>query len=334
MGADRLMPWVEKYRPRQLSDVAAQKQVVSALNSSLETGQVPHLLFYGPPGTGKTSTCVAMAKELYGEHYADRVLELNASDERGISVVREKVKGFASTAVASVSSGGKQLPPFKLIILDESDSMTGDAQSALRRTMELYTRVTRFCLICNYVSRIIEPLASRCAKFRFEPLPEEEFVAKIKYICKEERVELIGDALETLIEVSRGDLRRGITLLQTTSQFANGEVTSELICEMAGRPSDEFMQSVWESIQSNKFAEIDQCATNLQAEGYSGAAVIRLLQEQLLVKDDPMLTDETKAKMLLHLAAMDHATEEGASEDLQFRALLSQFTRAYHKIED
>jgi replication factor C subunit 2/4 len=173
------------------------------------------MLFYGPPGTGKTSTVLALAKELYGpELMKTRVLELNASDERGISIVREKVKNFARINVSQPTAEQKRLypcPPYKIIILDEADSMTQDAQSALRRTMETYSRITRFCLICNFVTRIIDPLASRCSKFRFKPLEEGSAMERLRDIAETEGVKYERGVLEKLIAVSDGDLRKAIT---------------------------------------------------------------------------------------------------------------------------
>ena len=220
-----MMPWVEKYRPKSIKDVSAQEEVTATLAKSIETRNLPHLLFYGPPGTGKTSTILAIAHELYGQQlYKARILELNASDERGIKVVRDKIKLFAQTAVGSNDTvNGRPCPPFKLIILDEADSMTSDAQAALRRTMETYSKITRFCLICNYVTRIIEPLASRCAKFRFRPLPKASMEGRLQMIAQGEGLTFKhkneAAVLDTIMTLSGGDMRRAIQLMQSAKQL-------------------------------------------------------------------------------------------------------------------
>ncbi len=189
------------------------------------------MLFYGPPGTGKTSTILALAKELYGpEMFRTRVLELNASDERGISIVREKVKDFARMQLSNPPPQYKDrypCPPYKIIILDEADSMTQDAQSALRRTMETYSKITRFCLICNYVTRIIDPLASRCSKFRFKMLDQGNAKKRLEDIAKNESVKLEDGALDALIKCSEGDLRKAITFLQSAARLVGAVKTSQ-----------------------------------------------------------------------------------------------------------
>lgn len=215
-------------RPKSLDDVTAQDHTVTVLRRTLQSANLPHMLFYGPPGTGKTSTVLALAKQLYGpELIKTRVLELNASDERGISIVREKVKDFARMQLSNPPSGpaGEEYrkkylcPPYKIIVLDEADSMTQDAQSALRRTMETYSKITRFCLVCNYVTRIIDPLASRCSKFRFKSLDEGNAGKRLEEIAKLEDVKLEDGVVNTLLRCSEGDLRKAITFLQSAARL-------------------------------------------------------------------------------------------------------------------
>ncbi|MCJ1260457.1 Subunit of heteropentameric Replication factor C (RF-C) [Lobaria immixta] len=210
-------------RPKSLKDVTAQDHTITVLQRTLQASNLPHMLFYGPPGTGKTSTILALAKELFGpEMFRTRVLELNASDERGISIVREKVKDFARMQLSNPPPLYKDkypCPPYKIIILDEADSMTQDAQSALRRTMETYSKITRFCLICNYVTRIIDPLASRCSKFRFKTLDQGNAKKRLEDIAVNEDVKLEPGAVDTLIQCSEGDLRKAITFLQSAARL-------------------------------------------------------------------------------------------------------------------
>ena len=218
------LPWVEKYRPKSVDEVSHQGDVIGSLRKAIEEKNLPHLIFYGPPGTGKTSTILAAARELFGKDYRSRVMELNASDERGIAVVRNKIKSFAQVAVSSQTerSGVDAPPPYKLIVLDEADSMTTDAQSALRRTMETYSKVTRFCIICNYISRLIPPIASRCAKFRFKALPAEAMIERLRFISDQEGVEIAPEGLVELMRLSEGDMRRAIQMLQSLHQLHGG----------------------------------------------------------------------------------------------------------------
>lgn len=272
------------------------------------------MLFYGPPGTGKTSTILALAKELYGpEMFRTRVLELNASDERGISIVREKVKDFARMQLSNPPPHYKDrypCPPYKIVILDEADSMTQDAQSALRRTMETYSKITRFCLICNYVTRIIDPLASRCSKFRFKPLDQGNAKKRLEDIAENENVKLEAGAVDTLIKCGEGDLRKAITFLQSAARLvgavkpkANGHsrkrkvieddededamdvdgvddtiVTIRSIEEIAGVIPNDVVDGLLKAMQPSSrravYEAVAKQVTDLVADGWSATQVV------------------------------------------------------------
>src|SRR5712692_6089383 len=222
------MMWVEKYRPKKLEDLVNQASMKERLTPLLERkGELPHLLFAGPPGSGKTTTALIIVKEILGELSSDYTLSLNASDERGIDMVRERVKNFARY------SDRRDGVPFRLIILDEADSMTADAQTALRRIMEESSQFTRFILICNYSSGIIEPLQSRCAIFRFQRLDEGSVTTHLEEIAKKEKLKHSGDAVfGAIYEATQGDLRQAINLMQTAS--AEGEITTESVKSVSG----------------------------------------------------------------------------------------------------
>lgn len=299
-----------------MDDISSQEQAVMVLKKALQSDNLPHLLFYGPPGTGKTSTILALANELYGPQLIkSRVLELNASDERGIQIVRDKVKNFSrSTVTAKVD--GFPCPQYKIVILDEADSMTKDAQSALRRTMETYSKTTRFCLVCNYVSRIIEPITSRCAKFRFKSLPVEDLEERIKLICAQEGVNLGPGALKALIDCSGGDLRKAITFLQSGFSLQGKEpITPKMIHEMAGVIPSDIMQTLIESWTANDIKVIQKVVQNIMNEGYSGEKILSQIHEEIVKTE--FLDTLQKANISQYMAVADIDLVQGADEHLQ-----------------
>jgi len=317
------LPWNEKFRPKTLDEVAYQTDVVSALRMSLESANLPHLLFYGPPGTGKTSTILAVSRELYGPALMkNRVLELNASDERGINVIRHKVKNFARITVGITKDHDPKYPcpPYKIIILDEADSMTRDAQSALRRTMEKWSKVTRFCLICNYVSRILAPVASRCAKFRFQSLPSEHIARKLRYIAEAEKITVDDDTIVALEEVSGGDMRKAITFLQSAALMvpAGEKVMSRHVREVTVRIPDHFVETVFQACFKN-FADIYDCAKLTIQEGYPVNMMLEGLQSKIINSD---MSDLAKARSCMAVSIADTCLEDGANEFLQLLRVL------------
>ncbi|KDO23103.1 hypothetical protein SPRG_11947 [Saprolegnia parasitica CBS 223.65] len=327
MATKTTLPWVEKYRPKNVSDISHQDEVVNTLKSSIANGQLPHLLFYGPPGTGKTSTIIAVARELFGPKFREngRFLELNASDDRGISVVREKVKAFAQGAI----SGSSSMPPFKIIVLDEADSMTNDAQSALRRMMENYSKVTRFCLICNYVSRIIEPVASRCAKFRYQPLEVTSMTARIQYICGQEDVTCAQDAVDTLLEVSSGDLRKAINYLQSAKQLNGAEITKDDILAIAGVAPKELFDKLWRHVESNSFDLMKNEVDDIIYSGFPVLTILHQLVDEILAHKS--MSPGKKATVCLRVAEADKKLGDGASEHLQLLDVASFLMQTYHE---
>ncbi|KAI0253931.1 P-loop containing nucleoside triphosphate hydrolase protein [Lactifluus subvellereus] len=333
-----LQPWVEKYRPATIDDVSSQGHIVSVLQKTLSSTNLPHMLFYGPPGSGKTSTILALARQLFGpDNFRARVLELNASDERGISIVREKVKNFArqTPRAEAVASDGKKYPcpPYKIIILDEADSMTQDAQAALRRIMENYARITRFCLVCNYVTRIIEPLASRCSKFRFKPLDSSSARERLEHIAAVEQAPVDHAVISTLISTSSGDLRRAITYLQSAARLSGATepptpILPEDIQEIAGVVPDTVVRkfartlgidvplggSGDEDTSRPGFDLIRGTVRSLIREGYSASQILTQLHD--LIVEHQTLTGRQKSACALVMAEADKALCDGADEEL------------------
>lgn len=321
------VPWVEKYRPKTVEHISHQEEVVNVLQKAISTGSLPHLLFYGPPGTGKTTAALAVSRDLFGQDFrqSGRVLELNASDDRGIAVVRNKIKRFAQGAINHSNSS---LAPFKLIILDEADSMTIDAQSALRRMIESYSKVTRFCLICNYVSRIIEPIASRCAKFRFKPLASTTMSSRLDYICTQEAIKADEKLITTILSHAQGDMRRAVNLLQSGHQLNGSNVTSSTISDISGTVPSDILDSIWENIKSSSFGALQKTVEELVAAGYAAVTLLERLTSDVIHHDE--MTDEKKAKSLMIIAQTDHKLVDGASEYLQLLHVAATLLRIWH----
>lgn len=208
------IPWVEKYRPKKLDDIIQQDKVVNVLKKTIETGDMTHMLFYGPSGTGKTSTILATAMQLFGpDKIGERVIELNASDDRGIGAVRNSIISFSKVAIGSADPKYPS-PPFKIVILDEADAMTPEAQAALRKVMETMSKITRFCFVCNYSNQIIEPISSRCMKFRFKPVSNDSIIERLNHISTKENIKIGQKCIDTIANISEGDVRRAIMTLQ------------------------------------------------------------------------------------------------------------------------
>jgi len=286
----------------------------------LETGELPNLMFYGPPGTGKTTVALALMKQFFGKSWRERVKELNASDERGISAVREKVKTFAQLTVTGCTEGSKAR--FRVIILDEADSMTHDAQAALRRIMEEFVSVTRFIIICNYVSKIIEPLHSRCSKFRFQPVGGEFQKKRLLHICAEESVKVSPGAIDKLIVLSDGDMRCAVNMLQTARTFYE-EVSEDALVEVAcSVPEREIANLLRRTKEAKSTDDVQQAVKAFLLDGYSGQqALTRLLDA---VADDPSLPDLAKAKCAALFSVADERLTTGCDEELQFLNLFVQ----------
>jgi replication factor C subunit 2/4 len=308
------LPWVEKYRPQSIDDIVQQDEVVNALRSTLHKGDLPHLIFHGPPGTGKTSTALALSRTLFKpSELRRRVMELNASDERGINAVRSKVKQFASLAVPPGEV------PYKIIILDEADSMTRDAQNALRRVIEKYSAVTRFIIICNYVSKIIDPILSRCAKFRFRPLARESLVGRLSFIAENEGLAVESDdAYEALVDISGGDLRKAITFMQSAS--ITGIISAAVLRDISGAPDAAQVENFFQTcVCHHPWDEIEEVATDLVLSGYDLAQVLEILCNLVVRSQD--VPEAVKPKILLKIAAADGAITARADPQLQFLAI-------------
>jgi replication factor C subunit 2/4 len=305
--------WVEKYRPKQLKEVCSQENVISSLKNSLKTKNIPHLIFFGPSGCGKTSTILALSRELFGkEYWSDRIIELNASDERGINIVRDKIKTYAKHSIRK----NDKIPPWKIIILDEADSMTSDSQFALRRIMEEYSKVTRFCIICNYHNKIIDPIVSRCTLFRFKPVPEKEILIKLKKIVECENMICSDDILKKIISICRGDMRKAVNFLQRCYNSFGDKINVDLLDEISGKLCDLDINKFFDYTFNNESDKVDDLVKEFYNSGYS--LVNQILKFHDYILNNKKIATNKKALILNKLVEIDQNLIKGCDEYIQF----------------
>lgn len=322
------LPWIEKFRPKQIKDVVDQKEVIDILRNTLQTGDLPNLLFYGQPGTGKTSTIIALCRELFGDiKYGERVMELNASDDRGIETVREKITKFAKTIIAN-KDPNYLCPSYKIIILDEADTMTCAAQSALRKIMEDSSKNTRFCFICNSINRIIEPIISRCVTFKFNQIGNKSIFKLIKNISEKENIMIDDDNLNIIAIEAQGDIRKAITILQNVSYIidTNKNITADNIYNMIGKISyDKIKQIINKLFNDITIKEIKQIVKDILNNGYSMIEVIKQFND--VVINDTRINDKQKSILSINFDNAMRRITEGADEYLHLLLIITEISR-------
>ena len=307
--------WTEKYRPMMLKDVVNQKHVVDRLKSFVKEGQIPHMIFAGSPGTGKTTCALAIAREMFGENWKQNFQETNASDMRGIEVIRTRIKNFSRTRPMNSN--------FKIIFLDEADALTSDAQNALRRLMEMYSESTRFILSCNYSSNIIAPIQSRAVVFRFRSLRKEDIIEYMEKIIKEEKLKVDKEALETLYTISDGDMRKATNILQA-SAILGTKITSDTIYEVSSKAEPKEVTQMIKSALSGKFLEArDLLKELLLKKGVSGQDLIKEISNQIYKIEMP---DDERIKLIEKIGDFEFRIDQGGNEQIQLESLLAKFT--------
>ena len=306
--------WIEKYRPNNLDEIVGQDAIVKRLKSYVHVKNMPHLMFSGAAGTGKTSAAIATAQELYGDEWHENFIELNASDERGIDVVRNKIKNFARTAPLHAQ--------FKIIFLDEADALTPDAQSALRRTMESYSMSCRFILSCNYSSKIIEPIQSRCAIYRFKPVRDEDIQSRIQFIADKEGVTVSESAFNAISTIANGDLRKAINILQS-SAVVNENIDKNLVYQITSTAKPEDINLLIRKAMDSNFMDALTILDSLLSEqGLSAGDIINQIHKTVFDLDIP---DSVKVRLIDKIGEIDFRLTEGASERIQLEALIAEF---------
>ncbi|KAG1660699.1 Replication factor C subunit 5 [Nymphon striatum] len=310
------LPWVEKYRPNKLDELISHEDIINTISKFIKEDRLPHLLFYGPPGTGKTTTILACAKQLYSpKEFTSMVLELNASDDRGIGIVREQILSFASTRTIFKSG-------FKLVILDEADSMTTDAQNALRRVIEKFTENVRFCMIGNYLSKIIPALQSRCTRFRFGPLTPEQMLPRLDYVINEEKLEVTEDGKQALLTLAFGDMRKVLNILQSTS-MAYDVVNENTVYTCVGHPLTVDITNIVDWMLNKSFSDAYRNINDLKV--LKGLALHDVLLEIHSYVHRLELPTNIKLHLLDKMSEIEYRLNAGTSEKIQLGSLVSAF---------
>ena len=316
--SNNLTIWTEKFRPKKFEEVVGQEDIIKKVQSLTKSLNIPHLMFAGPAGTGKSTLALIVVKELFGAHWKENYLELNASDERGIDVVRQKVKDFARTkAIGNV--------PFKVIFLDEADALTKEAQQALRRTMENYTSTCRFIMSCNYSSKIIDPIQSRCAIFRFKLLERKDIEKRVKLIAETENLQISEDTIEALYEASEGDFRRVINLLQASASISP-TITSELVNTLMSSAKPAEIKIVLEYALSGDFVKAKEKLLEVMLkDSVAGTDIIKSIQKEIW---NLPIDDELKVRLTEKTGEVEFRLVEGSDEFIQLEALLASIVLA------
>ncbi|KAF2860908.1 replication factor C subunit 3 [Piedraia hortae CBS 480.64] len=323
--AEDSLPWVEKYRPSSLSHVSGHEDILATIKKFLDSNRLPHLLLYGPPGTGKTSTALALARQVYGaSNMRQMVLELNASDDRGIDVVREQIRTFCSTKQIFAGKAATTAASFKLIVLDEADAMTSTAQMALRRIMEKYTANARFIIIANYTHKLSPALLSRCTRFRFSPLHEGDIRRLVDRVVVEEGVDISTEATESLVKLSKGDMRRALNVLQACHASSTpldnptkkDTITQETVYDCIAAPHPKDMATIASTLLAT--SDLAKCLSTITtlktSHGLALADILTSLSEHLMELDVP---PQTRVAWLSGLSEIEYRLSGGGSETLQ-----------------
>lgn len=320
----RATPWVEKYRPQSLADVAAHRDIVDTIDRLTSENRLPHLLLYGPPGTGKTSTILAVARKLYGAQYHNMILELNASDDRGIDVVRQQIQDFASTQSFSFGIDNAKAS-VKLVLLDEADAMTKDAQFALRRVIEKYTKNTRFSLICNHVNKIIPALQSRCTRFRFAPLDAFHVTERLKHVIKAEGLDVSETGLAAVVRLSNGDMRKALNILQST-HMASQKITEEAVYLCTGNPLPKDIEQISHWLLNESFAESFKRISDMKT--IKGLALVDIVREVTMFVFKIKMPPDVRVLLINDLADIEYRLSFGCNDKLQLGSIIASFTKA------